>query len=310
MSKLQQIQALPKGKGIQYLLDEACRIFRNPIAMFDTYYALIANTDVVTDDPLWNELISTGTFCMKTQEFFARECFVEDVANADKLAVMKSDKLKYDRMAANVFNRERIWVAVTVIVGCNTPFEPNDPAAFEVFADTLTSEIQDDEHYIAFGRAYHDDIINKLLNRQIDDPWVYTAHVQILYAGFEDYLYLAVVDVRQNDTFRDRLTHFRDLLVRKYPSFKFAIYSDYIIMMISSKNNIFPFDLIFGTHDNPLAHDNIFVGISSGFENLYELHKYYHEAVTALKEGMKCHSDQRVFLHGGKNKLCTRTSTP
>ena len=301
MSKLQQIQALPKGKGIQYLLDEASRIFCNPIAMFDTYYALIANTDVVTDDPLWNELISTGTFSMKTQEFFAHECLIEDVANADKLVVTKSDNFKYDRMTAIVFNREQIWVAVIVIVGCNTPFEPDDPAAFEAFADVLTREIQDDEYYTAFGRAYHDDIINKLLNHQIAEPRIYTAHVQILYAGFENYLYLAVVDVSQNDTYRDRPAHFRDLLAWKYPSFKFAIYSDYVIMLMSSKSNVFPFQRIFGIHDNPLTHDNIFVGISSGFENMYELHKYYDEAVTAIKDGMKHDRDQRIFLYDSCN---------
>jgi hypothetical protein len=97
-----------------------------------------------------------------------------------------------------------------------------------------------------------------------------------------------------------------DLLVKKYPSFKFAISSDYIIMIMSSESNVFPYHLFFSAHDNPFKHDDIFVGISSSFENLYELHKYYDEAVTALNDGMKCNSDQRIFLYGGKNKpsLC------
>ena len=300
MSKLQQIQVLTKGKGIQYLLDEAGHVFRNPIAMFDTYYALIAYTDVETDDPLWNELISTGSFSMKTQEFFAQECFVEDIANSDKLTMMKSEQLKYDRMTANIFNREQIWVAIIVMVGC-TPFEPDDPAAFEALADTLTSEIRDDEHYTAYGRAYHDSLMNMLISQQINDPRVYNAHVQILYAGFESFLYLAVVDVSQNDAFRDRPADFRDLLFKRYPSFKFAFFAEYIIMLMSSKNRIFPFHLIFGTHDNPLELDNIFVGISGSFENPYDLHIHYHEAVTALKDGMKRDADQRIFLVDGNH---------
>ena len=300
MSKLQQIQALPQGKGIQYLLDEAYHIFGNPILMHDTYYSLIAYTDVVTDDPLWNEVISTGTFSMETQEFYARESIIETITNADKLVVIKNDQLKYDRITAIVFNREQIMIAVVVIVGCKTPLEPDDTAAFEAFADVLTREIQDDEYYTAFGRAYHDDIINKLLSHQIAEPRIYTAHVQILYAGFENYLFLAVVDVSQNETFRDQLTHFRDLLIKRYPSFKFAIDSDYVIMLMSSKSNVFPFERIFGTRDNPFMHDNIFVGISSAFENMYELRKYYDEAVTALKEDKKRNSDQHVFIYNGE----------
>ena len=301
MSKQQQIRGLEKGQGIHYLLDKASHIFRNPIAMFDTYYALIAYTDVETDDPVWNELISTGTFSMKTQKFFAEESFNEDAANANGLTMMKSNQLKYDRMAAIVRNSEQVWVANIVIVACNTPFEPDDPAAFEALADALTSEIRDDEHYTAYGRAYHEAFINKLINQEIDDPRLYTGHVQILYAGFESYLYVAVVDVSRNDVFRDRPADFRDLLLRRYPSFKFAIFSDYIIILLSSKNRIFPFHLIFGTRDNPLDRDNIFVGVSGSFENPYQLHIHYHEAVTALKDGMKRDTHQRIFVYNGNN---------
>ncbi|MCL2319115.1 MAG: hypothetical protein FWC45_03440 [Treponema sp.] len=297
MSKLAEINALENGKGIQYLLDTAYRIFHNPIVIHDTNYNLVAYTDVVTDDPLWNELISTGTFGMKTQEFYARECFTENVANADKLAILKSDTLKYDRISGYIFNRDNIKVAIVIIVGCNTPFEEDDPAAFELFADKLTGEIKDDKYFTEFGRAYHEVIINKLLNRVIRDPKIYTPHVQILYDDFTDYLYLAVVDVTHSNIHQNRLAYFKSLLESRFRTFKFAVHSDYVVMIMSSKNKIQSKECFFNGSDAIFEQNNLFVGISSGFENFYELPEYYDKAVTALKKGISDSSGQRIFLY-------------
>jgi len=303
MCKLDQIKALETGKGIQYLLDSAYKIFGNPIVMFDTHYALIAYTDVVTDDPLWNKLVSTGTFSIEEQEFFSSERFTEDVANADKLVVMKSNKLKYDRILGNIFNRESVKVANIVIVECKAPFGADIQVAFEAFADKVTNEIQDDDNFTEYGKAYHNDLIKKLLDHQINDPMIYTAHVQILYDGFEDYLYLAAVGLLQSDTSHDKLVFFKGLLENRYPSFKFAIYSDYIVMIMSSKYNNLSTEWFLGDQENPFVKNSLFVGISSSFENLYELRKYYNEAVTALRNGIVNSNEiansnrQRIFFY-------------
>ena len=297
MSKLAQIKALRKGKGIQYLLDTAYEIFRNPIAMFDTNYALIAYTDVVSDDPLWNELISTGTFSMKTQKFFAEEYFTDDVVNANKLAILKSEHLKYDRIFGHIFNKDHIKVANIVIVGCDTAFGAEVTVAFEKLADKISREIANDKYYTAYGRAYHEAIINKLLDRIITDTKVYAPHVQIIYDSFEDYLFLAVVDVCQNDTHSNKLPYFKSLLENKYRSFKYAVHADYIVIIMSSKHKYFYKDRFFDKHNNPFELNNLYVGISSSFENLYELHKYYDEAVAALQKGVAGDSGQRIFLY-------------
>jgi len=291
MNKLEQINNLEAGRGIQCLLDAAYKVFFNPIVMFDTNYILIAYTDTVTDDPLWNELISTGTFSMVEQEFFRSECITEDVANADKLVLIKSGKLKYDRLLANIFNRENIKVANIVMVESSSQFDGFTQAAFEAFSDKISHEIQNDDYFTEFGRTYHETLINKILDCQIKDTGIYTSHIQILYDGFDDYLYLAVVDVMN----LDRLVFFRNLLEKRYPSFKFAIYSDYVLMVISSNYDIFSTQGILGGHDNPFEQNGIFVGISSSFECIYELTRYYNEAITALKNGIVGKSGHYIF---------------
>ena len=286
MSKIEQIKALETGKGLQYLLDSAYKIFGNPIVMFDTHYSLIAYTDVVTDDPLWNEIVSTGTFSMAEQKFFLSERFTEDAANADKLIILRSDKLKYDRILGSIFNRENIKVANIVMVECSAAFGKDIPAAFEAVTDKISGEIRNDEYYTAYGRTYHETIIRMILDDKIKDDGIYTPHVQILYDGFLDYLYVAVVDVLQGDKTPDRLECVRELLKKRYPSFKFAVYSDYVLMIISSKYDSFSPEGILGAYENPFEQNGLYAGISGSFENLYELKKYYKDALRILKKGI------------------------
>ena len=302
MGKLTEIKNLETGKGIQYLLDAAFKIFQNPIAMFDTNYNLKAYTDVASDDPLWNELLSTGTFSMETQEFFANECFTEDVANADKLVILKSSKLKYDRILGNIFNKDNIKVANIVLVGHNIPFGEEDMAAFEGLADKITVEIHDDEYFTAYGRTYHEAIIAKLLDGVIKDPTIYNPHIQIFCEGFEAYLYVAIVDIMQNkpgteDSHQSDLVHFKSLLENNYRSFKYAVYSGFIVMIMSSKFKEFSEKQFFETDNNLFIQNNLFLGISDSFENPYELRKYYDQAVTTLKSGIKKNNGRHFFMH-------------
>ena len=296
MGKTDQIKALKKDKDIQTLLEDAKSILHNPIALFDTYYSLIAYTDTVTDDPLWNELITTGTFSLETQEFFANAYIILNVTSADKIVVLQTDELKYDRVIAYVFNRNRVKVAVLVMVACDTPLTTDHIVALNAFADKITAKIRNDENFTEFGIAYHSDIIGKILDGHIKEIRIYSPHVQIIYDGFESYLFLAVIDTGKGGAKPDKLAQMRDLLMEKYKSFKFAIYSGCIVMIMSSKQNHFNARRVLGKCDEFFVQNDIYAGVSSCFENLFEMRQYYDEAVTALKSGKKSKSDQRVYF--------------
>ena len=295
MNKLEQVKAMKNGKGLQYLLDAAKSIFHNPILMFEIDDHLIAFTDDDVDDPIWNELISTGTFSMKTLEFFAKEYFSECIANADKVAVVRSAELKYGIMAGHIFNRENVKVGIVAMYEYWTSFDDDTLAAFELFSAKITSEIRHDEHFIELGRAFHEDMINRLLDRNIRNPLVYTPHLQILYDGFDDYLYVAVVDVSRNDIRQNGLEYFKQLLMTRNRSYKYAIYSGHIVMIMSSRYKSFYEELFFEEYQGLFRKNNLFAGVSGSFENLYELRDHYDEAVAALKNENS--NVQRVFKY-------------
>ena len=282
MSKLAQIKAMRKDKDIQSLLNKASSILKNPIAMFDTNYTLIANTDVVTDDPIWNELVSTGTFSLETQKFFADIYFTYDVSNTEKVVVLKSDMLKHDRVLANVYNRDRIKVANLVMVACNTPFDADDIVTFNAFAEKIESKIRDDDHYTEFAKLVYNNLITMLLNGEIKDTKMYAPHMKILYDGFDVWLHIAVIGSSQDGAQQDKLENVKKTLMEKNKSYKFALYSGYVVMIMSSSQIEFNRKRALGKHEEFFEQNELTVGISSGFENLYELRKYYDEAVASL----------------------------
>ena len=290
MSKAEQIESLENGRGIQHLLDASLRIFQNPVCVFDTGYNLLADNKAECDDPLWQELISTGTFCQETLEFISSMYFAVLDADADKLAVMKNPKLEYDRLNVKLFNRNGIRVASLLMIGYNMPLEEEDSVALINLAEKIELEIIGDESFNIYGYKSHETIINNLLDGIFDDPKVYTAHIQILYDGFEDYLRLAVIDVGQNDIFQ-----INELLESRYPSYKFAKYSDQIVVIMSSK--LKSFDEAALLDESLLAEYNMFAGVSDCFENMYELRGYYDQATAELSGGIKANNGQRVFVY-------------
>lgn len=282
MSKTEKMKKMKSGNGIQHLLDEGYKILGNPINAFDADYNLMAYTDVSVDDRFWIELITTGTFCIEAQMFFMNECFTDDVANAVKLALMKSDKLKYDRILGHVLNGNGIKVANVLMFECNEPFDQDTIAAFEILVDLLTKEISRDEHYITYGEEYQNRWIKKLIDYDIEEKGLYSPHVQILYDNFKSNLYLAVVDITRSEAQHNGTKYFVDLFRQKRNDFKYAVYDKYIVVILSTNHKSFDVNRELNGLADYFEQENMFVGISNSFENFFELRKYYAEAVQAL----------------------------
>lgn len=290
-----QVNALKSGAGVQSLLDAAYKILGNPLFMFDTDYKLLAYTEVVTDDPVWNEMITYGTFCKETQEFFKDEGFVEVVANAKRITFMNSDKLKYKRILGKIFNMNNTHVANLVMVACNKPFGSDDPTVFQSICILVTREISKSVFYQEYEKIYQESLIKNLIEGNYADRELYTAHVATIYDSLKDNLYLAVVDISQCDSHYTKLVYFRDLFKQVQFEYKYAIYNNYIIIIISKDEQTLNVNEELNELNKIFEQNNIYAGISSKFENLFELHKYYKEALKALEYVLESKSNQRVF---------------
>ena len=321
MNKLAQIEAIDKGKGLQYLLDAAHDILQKPFVLFDLHYILLAYAGDVSEDPIWNALISKGIHDIESQRFFVEENFFENVANTDKHLIVKSSKLQYSRMMGYIFNCEHIKVAALVTYDMGTPFCDEDIQLFEKLTDILSDEIYDDEYYTEYGQAFHDEMIRKLLDGEIKDRMFYAPQIQVLYDGFAEYLYLAVVDTGAaadtvdaaaaeqyaagaavadtagGDDIQNRILYIKKILREKYKSYKYAIYNGYIIIVMSSKYRVAFDELFVDRFYATFAQYDLYAGISNSFENPYEMRDSYEIAVDVLRKGKEANSERRVYLY-------------
>ena len=304
--KIDQLKKIKNGKGLQYILDEIYAFMGNPALIFDMEYKLIASpAGAVNDDPIWCEFMTHGGLSSETIEFFKKESFIDSVANCtqfDGVTYLFSDKLKYDRIFGQLYNKDLLPVADLVMVACENPFEEDTPELIKTACNIISDEISLDEYYQNYGHIYQDSILEKLIEGDIGDKEVYTGHVSNIDKGLKSNVFIAVADVTKSNSANASLSYFRDLFKRTEPSFKYSIYSDYVIILISSN---YP-KLRINRELNNLIHlfeqENIYAGISSRFENLFDLHRYYLEAVNALNNSKKVFDSQKINIYDKKSK--------
>jgi len=308
LDKSEQLKTLENGKGVQYILDEAYKILGNPLLAHDMEYKLFAhNKDAVNDDPIWNELTTNGTVDLNRLEFYKSETFFDMAAYAEKVTFLPSDRLKYDRIFGKLFTRNQIQIGCVVIHACDKPFENSDIELFKIVCDILNKELSESEYYQNYGQAYMETLVGKLIGDRIDSKLLYTAHIESIYTGLKENIRLAVADISESDPTFNRLVIFRDLFKRTEASFKYAIYSNYIVILMNSDSEAFHIKQDLHKLYRIFEQNNIYAGISNRFENLFELSRYYNEAIAALKHGLKTNGSQRIFPYdgAGQNISCT-----
>ena len=300
MNMPEQVNALENGKGIQYLLDSARNIFCSPIYVIDAFYNLIAFSGVPVDDTYWNELIETGTFGAGALELMASENVVRDVSYSDKIVRLRSDKLSSDLISGHIYNGDNIWVG-QMTISEKIPFDTERIAAFEMLIDKISGEIHDYEYFTKQPTIFFQNTIEKLLDITAQSSPINNPQAQIMHFGFERYLYVAVVSIVRNDILENvhqsRLAYFQSLLKTKYQSFQYAIYTDHLVVLMSSQHSDYYSATYFSPNAGFFEENGLYIGISNSYENVYETRRYYDQALTALKNGIKQEGGQRVFYY-------------
>lgn len=295
ISKIEQIRALKNGNGIQYLLNKAVEVMGNPILMHDMEFRFQACTENVSiDDPIWNEFVTTSTVGQERLEFYVTENFMEAAANTKTVTLLTSEKLKYDRIFGKIYNGENTQVACVCMVACWKPLEEDDTAIFEAFCSVLSREVSHSEFYTSHGKLYQETLIGKLIDGSIEDRKLYTAYVETIYDNLGKYIYVAVSQIASDDSDNNQLAYYRDLFKKAKPEYKYYIYQNYIVTIMSTNNaeldtkrDLKQLNAIFRTN-------RIYTGVSSRFENLFKIRKYYLEALAALNDGL---DQQTKWIH-------------
>jgi len=218
--------------------------------------------------------------------------------NTNSVTFLNSDKLKYDRLFGKICNKDNIVVGNLVILVCKRPIEGDEMALFGAFCRKLSEEVSRIDSYNNYSKTYSETLISKLLNGKINEYDLFSEDIVNFYDTLRDNLYVVVVDITQRNSKFVNLRYLRDLFKKLKTVNRYALYSNYIVIIISSNKPSFNVYEELNEIYKVLELYNIFVGISSRFGNICELQKYYTEAVNTLNNGLKNkgrHGNQWIF---------------
>jgi len=293
--KKKQLKKL-NGKSIQYILNNAYNILGNPIALFDTSYNLWAFTEgIITDDWLWNELTTLGAFSPETVDFFNTENFILSFAESEVITLMQSDRLKYDRISGKLFDYDDVQLGNINVVACSKSFDEGDAELIETLCTILSVELQNSGFYQKIERVYQDSPLDDLIRGNIKESVMANAKMAELQAGLEPNLYLAVVDITEYEPTNTHLAYFRDLFRKLQPEYKYYIYMNNIVIIISTAHALLSVKRDLHKLNAFFKKYNIYSGISSRFYNLCEMKEYFQQAINALNYGLTSKRKQQIF---------------
>lgn len=287
--KAKRLRALRKytDGSLQHLINEAYQILGNPIILYDMDWKTLAYAEgVVTDDPFWNNHVDHGSIDGNMSAYID-EGFIDIMTRADRVVLLSSENIKYDRFFGKLYGNDELPVAALSVVAANRLFEDDDLMVTEVICKILSGEIRKMPFYQRYAQIKLGTYMNMLIDGSIKDSLYATGYIEVIYKGLKDNLYVAVVDISHCDPTYSKLNYFFDLFIRERPSFKYSIYSNYIVFIMSTDSEHFEPKRYLGRLNTVIKKDHLRVGISSRFENLFELQRYYFEAVSALNDGPK-----------------------
>jgi hypothetical protein len=290
---------MKNAENIDTMLYLAYRILENPVVIFDTSYNLLAHTvNTVSDDMLWNELICGGRFSHSTVDGFNRMGFIKDVSDAESVITLTNPLIKYDRMLGKLFDKDGIHIGNILTLGCYRPLKPEDLIYLDKICRRIADGIQKNNILGISNKVFNDIFISDLLNT---GDGISEYDINNLYKDLNSNIFLGIIDICQYERTLTHLAYFKDLFMELQNEHKYFIYLNNIIMLISGDGNVPDAQKHLGSLSKFFSDYDIYAGISDGFQNLFDVQKYYRQALAALNFGLASatgYAKQHIFTFG------------
>ena len=285
-------------KRLTRLLSEAAERLGNPVAMIDTSYRLLAfSPNRAKDDPLWNELVAEGTFGEETVRFFNQARFIQEVADADDITLLRHNNYKYDRYCCKFFDDRGIQLGSICVVECHRPFKPGDAEAIREVGAQMAAETQRADGLAVRESVFGGTLISPLLEqgRSLADGEVEA--LNDLHEKLRRYLYAVVIDISGYDPTLSHLAYMRDLLAAAMVEHPCFVHLNSVVALVSSDSPLLVPGRDMRELRDFLERYPIQAGVSGVFQDIFRLRGHYEQALAALNYGMNGGCSNRLHLY-------------
>lgn len=295
---LRLIKILSKESGLQALVDLGYEMLGNPFTITDFSVKLLAYTGetIVTDDPVWNELMLNKNFNFQTYSYYVKNKLFEQITINEVPFYWMDPYCKYPRIISKIcINRRNI--AIMAVCAHERDFKESDKEIVSILCDAFSIELQKNKYRNYSQGLLHQSFLYDLLDGKFEDEKVIDERMKILSLKLKKRLFLISMDIVNLDTSKSTLPFMRDEVENKFANAKIVIYDHNIVILASCENEMHFLEVETKSFKDFIENNNLKAGISRSFSNLAEVRERYLESVEGLKLGNILKKDSHFFRY-------------
>lgn len=302
------VAASNSNRGLQYLVDEACKITENPITIMDSSYKVLAmfNDYKIDLRPDLEEQRKLGYLTEQNLEDLKRDKIYETLRQSQYPVYKKAEGAPYGWLNVLVYVHN-IEVAEIGMIEYSHPFTRYDFEFLNFFKQLVSWELKKDDFYKDNLGMMHSLFLAELLERQIPNHQIVEFRKKQL--NWKDAPFMYVLTIFQTDSidFKKRAEIFAAQLRHIFTNSRWVVYNSNLVLLIMKDDE----DLKDFSEESSLwqrlASNQMYAVISSCFTDLLDIRKYYdqtvsiNELLTVIKEKKAVYLyNDYIFFHIGK----------
>lgn len=290
-------KTLLEGKGINNIIKVSAEILNNPVILVDGAYRLITYTTIGTvEDQLWQDITQNGLCSNEYVIKFKKDKIFERIAN-------KPFPIIIDKGIANNLRRiicriaiDNEMVGILGVLESNRKFSQEDIKLIKLLADIVAIEMQKNESVEdlkggVWKKALLDMLEDTSANKEILEERAKLINLQPF-----KYLYIVTIPINEFDDNASLAKYLKIRFRYIFPSSFPITYKGRLVLLLSFLN-LQEFKEKEEEFVALISDFNLKAGVSSSFDNIKEIRKYYLQAEKILELGKKLDDKSRLFKY-------------
>ncbi|MHB8074690.1 PucR family transcriptional regulator [Desulfosporosinus fructosivorans] len=295
---LRLLELLAQESGLEQIVEMGYEMLGNPFSINDMSNKCIAITSPaqLNDDPVWNEVVTSGYTSFTSWSFYVSNKLVELVDKNESPFFWTDTYSKYPRIMGSIKISNK-QIACIAVCAHERPFQESDLELTSLLCKALSIELQKNE-FIHYSRGLlHEGFTEDLLEGKVTDEKVVSERLRILNLKFKRNLFVLTIDISNFSSSQTSLTFMRNEFEKKINNSKAVVYAEKIVMIISCDNEKHFLKNEITSLKEFLKSNNMYAGISRCFYSLVEVQHHYFQSLNALKLGMHINKEAVLFSY-------------
>lgn len=290
-------ETLVNGNGIDELIKSACRILGNPILLVDSAYRVISMASIgEINDIVWVDALKYG-YCSSEliSKFKSEELLLKLNSSKKPIILDNFSTSKVPRLLGKsvVDGKDVAYIGV---MAYNKPIESFHIEIVEVLCTLIALELKNDPEKSLRATAIFKNLIMDLLGERIHSP--YYLHHRLVLANWKTKAYFMVlhIPILKDDINIYYLDYLQESFENATIYAKTVVFKDSIVLLLnfdSAKESASGLDNL----SRVLQNNELIAGMSRPFDQLFDLNRYYQQAMAAYYVGESLHQEDLIHAY-------------